>query len=147
MSETMTEEEGSPVLRRGEQEIADAVLVPLVNPSPAREYVIHFSYPEFTCKCPMTGYPDFATVDIWLLPDQSIIELKSLKLWLNRFRDTYAFHEDATNRILDAVVETAGPKWARILARWNARGNLSTVIMAEHESKARPDLLLDTEQW
>lgn len=143
VAEIASEDDESHVLRSGEQEIADAVLIPLANPSPDRDYVIHFSYPEFTCKCPMTGYPDFATLDIWLLPEHSIIELKSLKLWLNRFRDTYAFHEDVTNRILDAVVEAAGPKWVRILARWNPRGNLSTVILAEHEPKARPDLLLD----
>jgi 7-cyano-7-deazaguanine reductase len=125
-------------LRPGERAIAEAKLEPLPNPSKHREYVIHFSYPEFTCHCPMTGYPDFATIDVWMAPDATIIELKSLKLYLNRYRDYYAFHEDVTNRILDDIVAAASPRWARISADWNARGNLKTVITAEHNADRRP---------
>lgn len=125
----------------GEEAIREARLEPLPNPSRQREYVIHFSYPEFTCKCPMTGYPDFAVIDIWMVPDELIIELKSLKLYLNRYRDAYGFHEEVTNRILDDVVAAARPRWARITGDWNARGNLKTVITTEHEAEARPDIV------
>ena|SRR5579872_5046657 len=122
----------------GERAIARAELEILPNPSPGRQYVIHFSYPEFTCKCPMTGYPDFAVINIWMVPAGSIVELKSLKLYLNRYREAYGFHEDVTNRILDEIVERAEPVWARIVADWNPRGNLTTVITAEHGSENRP---------
>jgi len=127
------------VPRPGERAIAEAGLEALPNPARQREYIIHFSYPEFTCKCPMTGYPDFAVIDIWIVPAQSIIELKSLKLYLNRYRDTYAFHEDVTNGILDDIVEAAQPTWARIVGDWNPRGNLKTVITAEHNADNRPE--------
>src|ERR1700682_4202167 len=92
-------------LRSGEQAIADATMEVLPNPATQRDYVIHFSYPEFTCKCPRTGYPDFAVINIWMAPAESIVELKSLKLYLNRYRDSYAFHEDVTNRVLDELVK------------------------------------------
>jgi 7-cyano-7-deazaguanine reductase len=121
----------------GEHAISISRLEALPNPA-VRKYVIHFSYPEFTCKCPRTGYPDFATFDIWMVPDRSIVELKSLKLYLNRFRDQYAFHEDVTNRVLDDLVEAIQPQWIRIKAAWNARGNLTTVITAEHNPDLRP---------
>jgi 7-cyano-7-deazaguanine reductase len=130
-------------LRPGERAIAEAKLVALPNPATQRDYLINFSYPEFTCKCPMTGYPDFAVIDIWMVPAGSIVELKSLKLWLNRFRNEYGFHEEVTNRILDELVAVGEPKWARIVAAWNPRGNLSTVISAEHSPGNRPDELLE----
>jgi 7-cyano-7-deazaguanine reductase len=140
---SMTASESSGRLR-GEEEIANAALVPLPNPQDERPYLISFFYPEFTCKCPMTGYPDFASIKLWLLPEASIIELKSLKLYLNKFRDTYGFHEDVTNQILSDVVQTAEPVWARIEAHWNPRGNLTTVVTAEHNPARRPEELLSS---
>ncbi|HZT96757.1 MAG TPA: preQ(1) synthase [Chloroflexota bacterium] len=131
------------LLRPGERAIAEAQFEILPNPATARDYLIHFTFPEFTCKCPRTGYPDFATMDLWVAPDESIVELKSLKLYLNRFRDVYIFHEAATNQVLDDLVEALHPKWARIVARWNPRGNLGTVISSEHQPEQRPDILLD----
>ncbi len=128
----------------GERAIEEATFEVLPNPSRGRDYVIHFSYPEFTCKCPRTGYPDFATINLWMVPDESIVELKSLKLYLNRYRDTYAFHEAVTNRILDELVEALQPKWARIVADWNPRGNLSTVIATEHQPERRPSWASDS---
>lgn len=125
----------------GERAIAQADLEFLANPATQRDYIIHFSYPEFTCKCPRTGYPDFAVIDIWMVPDQTVVELKTLKLYLNQYRDRYGFHEEVTNQILDRLVEGLDPKWARIVADWNRRGNLSTVITAEHNSGSRPDFL------
>jgi 7-cyano-7-deazaguanine reductase len=130
-------------LRYGERAIANAELEVLPNPAPQRDYVIHCSYPEFTCKCPRSGYPDFATIHLWIVPDAHIVELKSLKLYLNRYRDEYAFHEAVTNRILDDLVAALNPKWARIVADWNPRGNLHTVISAEHRPENRPAALMD----
>ncbi|HEV3310954.1 MAG TPA: preQ(1) synthase [Chloroflexota bacterium] len=125
----------------GERAIAEAQLEILPNPATQRDYLIHFSYPEFTCKCLRTGYPDFAVIEIWMVPDQSIVELKSLKLVLNQYRDTYGFHETVTNEILDRLVVAVHPKWARIVADWNRRGNLLTVITAEHNPERRPSIL------
>jgi 7-cyano-7-deazaguanine reductase len=122
----------------GESAIAAAELEILPNPSTGRDYVIHYSYPEFTCKCPRTGYPDFATINLWIIPDDSIVELKSLKLYMNKFRDTYVFHEAVTNELLDRIVDSLQPKWARIVAEWNPRGNLTTVISSEHRPENRP---------
>jgi 7-cyano-7-deazaguanine reductase len=128
-------------LRSGEREIANAQFEILPNPSTNRDYVISFTYPEFTCKCPRSGYPDFATIRLWIVPDTSIVELKSLKLYFNRYRDEYAFHEAVTNSILDDIVEALQPKWARIVADWNPRGNLHTVVSAEHRPENRPTSL------
>lgn len=147
LAQSMDRPSESPGQRPGERAIAEASLEILANPSQDREYVIQFSYPEFTCKCPMTGYPDFATINLWVVPDRSIVELKSLKLYLNRYRETYAFHEDVTNRILDDLVAALEPRWARIVASWNPRGNLATVVTAEHNSASRPEALLGPPSW
>src|SRR5579864_4341978 len=87
--------------RRGEADIARAELEAVPNPARQRDYTIDLSYPEFTCKCPRTGYPDFATIALTYVPGDWIVELKSFKLYLNRFRDEYVFHEAVTNQILD----------------------------------------------
>ena len=123
--------------RPGEAAIAAAELEALPNPSPHREYTIELSFPEFTCKCPRTGYPDFAIVTLTYVPDGSICELKSFKLYLNRYRDEYIFHEAATNRILDDFVAAIRPAQAEIVAEWNPRGNLKTVIRAGYEAPSR----------
>jgi 7-cyano-7-deazaguanine reductase len=116
----------------GREEIANAELEAWPNPHPARDYVVHFEIPEFTCLCPRSGYPDFATIVIDCVPEASIVELKSLKLYINRFRDRGISHEAVTNVILDDLVTTLAPRWMRVVAEFNVRGNIKTTIFAEH---------------
>ncbi len=105
------------------------------NPTPERDYRIEFDIPEFTCLCPLTGQPDYAHFAIEMVCDKLCIELKSLKLYLWSFRDEGAFHEKVTNRILDDIVAAAKPRHARIAARWNVRGGITTKVIAEHRKK------------
>lgn len=120
--------------RPGEAAIEAAELEAVPNPSTHRDYTVDLTYPEFTCKCPRTGYPDFATINLCYVPANYICELKSFKLYLNRYRDDYVFHEDVTNQILDDFVAAIRPKSARIEADWNPRGNLKTVVRAEYSA-------------
>ena len=106
-----------------------------VNPAPARDYTIHFESPEFTCLCPMTGQPDFATIRIWYVPDRLCVELKSLKLYLWSFRDEGAFHEAVTNRILDDLVAALKPRHLKIEGDFMVRGGIKTVVTIEHTKK------------
>ncbi|MGH8581707.1 MAG: preQ(1) synthase [Gammaproteobacteria bacterium] len=103
------------------------------NPQPDRDYLIRMRMPEFTCLCPRTGQPDFATLDLRYVPDQYCIELKSLKLYIWSFRDQGAFHEDVTNRILDHIVAACRPRYARLRARFNVRGGIYTSVIAHHQ--------------
>jgi 7-cyano-7-deazaguanine reductase len=121
--------------RYGEAQIAEAELEALPNPAQHREYSVEMSYPEFTCKCPRSGYPDFATITLTFVPAASICELKSWKLYLNRYRDQYIFHEAVTNRILDDFVAAIAPARAEIVADWNVRGNVKTVIRASYSAQ------------
>ncbi|HKA32211.1 MAG TPA: preQ(1) synthase [Candidatus Binatia bacterium] len=105
------------------------------NPRPGRDYEISMDCPEFTCVCPRTGQPDFATIRIRYAPDQLCIELKSLKLYLWSFRDEGAFHEDVINRILDDLVAACRPKSMTVVGDFNVRGGIHTVITAEHKAK------------
>ena len=105
------------------------------NPAPDRDYVIRFVIPEFTCHCPLTGQPDFAHFTIEMVCDRLCIELKSLKLYFWSYRDTGAFHEKVTNDILDDLVRAAGPRYARIVAKWNVRGGIYTDVVAEYRQK------------
>jgi len=107
-------------------------LVALPNPHPGRDYEVRCETPEFTCVCPMTGQPDFATVRITYVPDASIVELKSLKLYLWSFRDEGAFHEDVTNRILEDLVHTLAPRTLTVRTDWLVRGGIHTVVEASH---------------
>ena len=93
-------------MRYGEEKIREAVLESWPNPSPERDYLIEITFPEFTCLCPRSGYPDFATIQIRYVPAEYIVELKSLKLYLNSFRDEYISHEEATNTIFSRIKET-----------------------------------------
>ncbi|HET6810490.1 MAG TPA: preQ(1) synthase [Acidimicrobiales bacterium] len=102
------------------------------NPHPGRDYEIRCESPEFTCVCPRTGQPDFATVTITYVPDRSIVELKSLKLYLWSYRDEGAFHEDVTNRILDDLVAAVAPRRITVRTDWNVRGGIHTVVEASH---------------
>lgn len=104
------------------------------NPKPGRDYTIRIDVPEFTCLCPKTGQPDFATILIEYVPDRRCIELKSLKLYVWSFRDEGAFHEAVTNRILDDLVAATAPNFMRITARFNVRGGIYTTVVAEHRN-------------
>jgi 7-cyano-7-deazaguanine reductase len=102
------------------------------NPKPERDYEIRFEIPEFTCLCPKTGQPDFATLQVRYVPDQLCIELKSLKLYIWSFRDIGAYHEGVTNRILDDLVAAASPREMTIEADFFVRGGIHTVVEASY---------------
>jgi 7-cyano-7-deazaguanine reductase len=104
------------------------------NPQPDREYTIRIRIPEFTCLCPKTGQPDFATLVLEYVPDHLCVELKSLKLYVWSYRDEGAFHEAVTNRILDDLVAATGPRYMRLTAEFNVRGGLYTTVVAEHRA-------------
>jgi 7-cyano-7-deazaguanine reductase len=106
------------------------------NPRPGRDYEIAFECPEFTCLCPRTGQPDFATFRIRYVPDALCVELKSLKLYLWSFRDEGHFHEDVTNRILDDLVALLRPKEMTVVGDFNVRGGIHTVVSATHRRSA-----------
>ena len=103
-------------------------------PNPAkRDYEIFFECPEFTCVCPMTGQPDFATIRITYVPDELCVELKSLKLYLWSYRDVGTFHEAVTNKILDDLVEAISPRKAMVVGDFWVRGGIKTIVTATHE--------------
>jgi 7-cyano-7-deazaguanine reductase len=102
------------------------------NPEPGRDYEIHFECEEFTCLCPRTGQPDFATFRIDYVPDALCVELKSLKLYLWSFRDEGHFHEAVTNRILDDLVAAVRPRRMTVVGDFNVRGGIHTVVTASH---------------
>jgi 7-cyano-7-deazaguanine reductase len=106
-----------------------------VNPAPAREFRIHMEIPEFTCLCPKTGQPDFATLILDYVPDRRCVELKSLKLYIWSFRNEGAFHEAVTNRILDDLVRATRPRWMRLTARFYVRGGIYTTVSAQHRKR------------
>ena len=103
------------------------------NPTPERDYTIRIRLPEFTCLCPKTGQPDFATLDLEYVPEKSCIELKSLKLYIWAFRDEGAFHEAVTNEILSDLVAACAPRFMRLTAEFNVRGGVYTTVVAEHK--------------
>ena len=102
------------------------------NPSPHRDFLIRMQIPEFTCLCPMTGQPDFATLFLDYVPDRKCLELKGLKLYIWSFRNEGAFHEAVTNAILDDIVKAIAPRFARLTARFFVRGGIFTTVVAEH---------------
>src|SRR5512139_1093381 len=102
------------------------------NPQPGRDYTIRIRVPEFTCLCPKTGQPDFATLHLEYVPDQRCVELKALKLYVWSYRDRGAFHEAVTNRILDDLVRAVAPRFMRLTARFYVRGGIFTTVTAEH---------------
>lgn len=107
------------------------------NPKPERDYEIRFECPEFTCLCPLTGQPDFATIRIRYCPDQRCVELKALKLYLWSYRDQGAFHEAVTNAILDDLVAATEPRWMIVEGDFLVRGGIRTVIEVRHDSRAK----------
>ncbi len=102
------------------------------NPRPGRDYEIRFDCPEFTCLCPKTGQPDFATIRIRYSPQAHCVELKSLKLYLWSYRDRGAFHEAVTNSILDDLVELLDPRWLLVEGDFMVRGGIHTVVVVRH---------------
>jgi len=102
------------------------------NPNPERGYTVRIEVPEFTCLCPKTGQPDFATLLLEYVPDQHCVELKSLKLYVWSYRDEGAFHEAVTNRILDDLVAACNPLFFRVTGRFNVRGGIYTTVIAEY---------------
>lgn len=117
----------------GEREIQENKLVTFPNPRPGRPYHIQISLPEFTCKCPFSGYPDFATIFIDYVPHELIVELKALKLYINNYRDRYISHEESVNQILDDFVAACDPLELTIKGDFNPRGNVHTVVEVTHQ--------------
>jgi len=107
-------------------------LLTFANPQPARDYRIHMEIPEFTCLCPRTGQPDFATLVLDYVPDRRCVELKSLKLYIWSYRNEGAFHEAVTNRILDDLVRATHPRYMRLVGRFFVRGGIYTTVEAEY---------------
>ncbi len=105
------------------------------NPEPGRDYLIHMEIPEFTCLCPKTGQPDFATLVLDYIPDRICVELKSLKLYIWSFRNEGAFHEAVTNRILDDLAKATRPRFMRLTAKFYVRGGIFTTVVAERRKK------------
>jgi 7-cyano-7-deazaguanine reductase len=105
------------------------------NPAPERDYRIRMEIPEFTCVCPMTGQPDFATLQLEYVPERLCVELKSLKLYIWSYRDVGTFHEAVTNRIADDLVRAMRPRYLRLESRFNVRGGIHTSVVVEHRKK------------
>ncbi|MFE4107789.1 preQ(1) synthase [Almyronema epifaneia] len=119
-------------IKYGEREIQAGRLITFPNPRIGRRYHINITLPEFTCKCPFSGYPDFATIDVTYIPDQRVVELKALKLYINSYRDRYISHEESANQILDDLIAACDPLEITVKADFTPRGNVHTVIEATH---------------
>ena len=111
---------------------ASKELETFVNPQIDRDYKISIRMPEFTCLCPKTGQPDFATIFLDYTPDELCVELKSLKLYVVSYRDTGAFHEAVTNQILDDLVKATNPRWMKVRVEFMVRGGVYTDVTVEH---------------
>jgi 7-cyano-7-deazaguanine reductase len=116
----------------GERAIQENQLERFANRTLVRKYTVEFSCPEFTCVCPKSGFPDFATIRIKYVPDQWCVELKSLKLYINGFRDKKIFHEDVTNLILEDLLQLLDPHELEVIGDFNVRGNIHTVVTSKH---------------
>jgi 7-cyano-7-deazaguanine reductase len=108
------------------------------NPNPERDYVIRHVAPEFTSRCPVTGQPDFGTVIVEYVPDARCVELKSLKLYLQSYRDQGIFYEAVTNRILDDLVNLLAPRRMQVQTVWNPRGGMNSTVTATYELPRQP---------
>ncbi len=121
-------EDQSLALKYGERAIEEVCLITFPNPRPGRRYHIQISLPEFTCKCPFSGYPDFAAIAIDYIPDQTVVELKAIKLYINSYRDRYISHEESVNQILDDFVAACQPLEVKVKGDFSPRGNVHTVV-------------------
>ncbi|HEY9655608.1 MAG TPA: preQ(1) synthase [Crinalium sp.] len=120
----------------GERLITEGKLITFPNPRIGRRYDIHITLPEFTCKCPFSGYPDFATIYLSYVPNQRVVELKAIKLYINSYRDRYISHEESVNQILDDFVAACDPLEVKIKGDFLPRGNVHTVIEVAHKKEA-----------
>ena len=118
--------------KKGTLEIRNAKLTPVPNQYRNRDYEVSITLPEFTCLCPITGYPDFGVIHVKYIPDEWIVELKSIKLYINQFRDKEIFHEAGVNLILDDLVTCIKPRWMEVTGDFNPRGNVKTVVRVEY---------------
>ena len=121
----------------GQKLIEESRLEVFENRNKHRKYTIYFECPEFTCLCPRSGFPDFANIKIKYIPDQLCVELKSLKLYINRFRDQHIFHEDVTNHILDDLTKALDPWFIEVIGDFNVRGNIKAIITAQHSKESK----------
>ena len=108
----------------GERKIAESKIICFENPNKSRNYQIIIDLPEFTCKCPFSGYPDFAKLKVTYQPKEKVYELKSLKLYVNNFRDQKISHEEVINKIMDDLISAANPQWLCLNADFNPSGNV-----------------------
>ncbi len=122
-------------LKYGERLIDEGKLITFPNPRPGRNYQIQITLPEFTCKCPFSGYPDFATIHLTYVPDRRVVELKAIKLYINSYRDRYISHEESVNQILDDLVDACDPLEMTVRGDFSPRGNVHTVIEATHQQQ------------
>lgn len=122
-------------MKYGERAIAEGELITFPNPRIGRRYSIQITLPEFTCQCPFSGYPDFATIHLDYSPDRRVLELKALKLYINSYRDRYISHEEAINQILDDLVDACDPLAITVKGDFSPRGNVHTVIEVRHQKE------------
>ncbi|HEY9663567.1 MAG TPA: preQ(1) synthase [Allocoleopsis sp.] len=135
-SATAASDASNSEMKYGERLIQAGELITFPNPRIGRRYTIDITLPEFTCKCPFSGYPDFATIYIQYVPDEKVVELKALKLYINSYRDRYISHEESVNQILDDFVAVCNPLEATIKGDFTPRGNVHTVIEVKHQKGA-----------
>lgn len=121
----------------GELAIEENELERFPNRTTVRRYTIEFTCPEFTCLCPRSGFPDFATIRIKYVPDEFCVELKSLKLYINGFRNKKVFHEDVTNNIIQDMIDLLDPHEIEVIGDFTVRGNIHTVVTANHSKKSK----------
>ena len=121
----------------GELAIEENELERFPNRTTVRRYTIDFTCPEFTCLCPRSGFPDFATIRIKYVPDEFCVELKSLKLYINGFRNKKVFHEDVTNNIIQDLIDLLDPHEIEVIGDFTVRGNVHTVVTAKHAKKSK----------
>jgi 7-cyano-7-deazaguanine reductase len=128
----------------GARAIREARLEAFDNRTPERDYTIQFTLPEFTCLCPRSGFPDFATLHIRYVPAARCVELRSLKLYVNGYRERSVFHEDVVNLVLDDLRHLLQPRFLEVVGDFNVRGNIKTVVRATHRE---PDWQGEPEPW
>ena len=136
------EEETKEEIMYGERQIENGKLICFPNPNINRDYEISIDFPEFTCKCPFSGYPDFANLRIIYQPNKKVIELKAIKLYLNSFREKKISHEEVANKIMDDLVDSSNPKWMQLEADFNPRGNVHTIIRVCHGKRNNLELII-----
>ncbi len=120
-------------MKYGEKAIAEAELETWDNPTPEEDYEVSLEFPEFTCLCPRSGYPDFATIHITYVPDRVIVELQSLKLYLNKYRGRYMTHEEATNAIHRDLQAAIQPRSLEVVGEFNIRGGIKTTVRCSNQ--------------